>query len=63
MKLLPTPLLTTACVLALAAPALHAQREKIPPADLEVVEKTWPQAGKTTTGIRYVIQREGQGES
>jgi FKBP-type peptidyl-prolyl cis-trans isomerase len=57
------PLLTIACVLALAAPALHAQREKIPPADLEVVERTWPQARRTTTGIRYVIQREGQGDT
>lgn len=44
-----------------AAPALHAQREKLPPEDLEYVEKTWPEAKKTTTGIRYVIMREGQG--
>lgn len=48
---------------ALLAPVLHAQREKLPPDDLEYVEKTWPEAKKTVTGIRYVIQREGQGES
>lgn len=39
-----------------------AQREKLPPADLEYVEKTWPEAKKTTTGIRYIILREGTGE-
>jgi FKBP-type peptidyl-prolyl cis-trans isomerase len=45
-----------------AAPVLHAQREKLPPDDLEYVEKTWPQAKKTNTGIRYIIEREGRGE-
>jgi FKBP-type peptidyl-prolyl cis-trans isomerase len=44
-----------------ATPALRAQREKIPPDDLEFVEKTWPDAKKTMTGIRYVIMREGEG--
>ena len=47
----------------LSTPLLHAQREKLPPADLDYVEKTWPDAKKTNSGIRYVIQREGQGES
>jgi FKBP-type peptidyl-prolyl cis-trans isomerase len=51
------------CFLLAAAPALRAQREKLPPADLEVVEKTWPGAKKTTTGIRYVILKEGQGDT
>lgn len=46
-----------------ALPPLHAQREKLPPADLEYVEKTWPEAKKTMTGIRYVIMREGQGDT
>ena len=46
-----------------ASTALHAQREKLPPDDLEYVEKTWPGAKKTTTGIRYVITQEGQGET
>jgi FKBP-type peptidyl-prolyl cis-trans isomerase len=53
-------LLILACVLAAPA-AVHAQREKLPPDDLDLVEKTWPQARKTNTGIRYVIEREGQG--
>ena len=44
-----------------ASPALHAQREKLPPADLEYVEKTWPDAKKTNTGIRYKILQEGEG--
>jgi FKBP-type peptidyl-prolyl cis-trans isomerase len=45
-----------------AAPVLRAQREKIPPDDLEYVEKTWPNAKKTNTGIRYIVEREGHGE-
>jgi len=48
---------------ALAAPALHAQREKLPPDDLEFVEKTWPEAKKTVTGIRYIVLSEGRGDS
>ena len=46
-----------------ASSALYAQREKLPPDDLEFVEKTWPQAKKTMTGIRYIVQREGEGPS
>jgi FKBP-type peptidyl-prolyl cis-trans isomerase len=42
---------------------LHAQREKLPPEDLEFVEKTWPDAKKTQTGIRYVIMTPGQGDT
>ncbi len=45
-----------------ASPALRAQREKIPPEDLDFVEKTWPTAKKTSTGIRYVIQQQGVGD-
>jgi FKBP-type peptidyl-prolyl cis-trans isomerase len=50
--------------LLLALPcALHAQREKLPPEDLELVEKQWPAAKKTTTGLRYVMLAEGQGDT
>lgn len=52
-----------AAVAALAAPVAHAQREKLPPEDLEFVEKNWPEAKKTNTGIRYIVMREGQGDS
>jgi len=45
-----------------AAPALHAQREKLPPEDLELVEKNFPDAKKTVTGIRYIIEAKGTGE-
>ena len=48
--------------LTLAAPVLHAQREKLPAEDLEYVEKTWPEAKKTNSGIRYVILQAGTGE-
>lgn len=52
-----------ALTFALLAPlALHAQREKLPPEDLDFVEKTWPEAKKTNTGIRYLILRPGNGE-
>jgi len=44
-------------------PALHAQREKLPPEDRDFVEKNWPEAKKTQTGIRYIILREGQGDT
>jgi FKBP-type peptidyl-prolyl cis-trans isomerase len=42
---------------------VHAQREKLPPTDLEFVQKTWPHAKKTNTGIRYVILTEGAGDA
>lgn len=48
--------------LAVSAPALRAQREKIPPEDLDFVEKNWPTARKTSTGIRYIIQQNGIGD-
>lgn len=48
---------------SLAAPALRAQREKLPLEDLEYVEKTWPDAKKTSTGIRYIILKPGEGET
>lgn len=47
--------------LALAVPAVHAQREKLPPEDLEFVEKNWPEAKKTSTGLRYIVLKEGEG--
>ena len=47
--------------LACLAPGLQAQREKLPEEDLAFVEKSWPNAQKTSTGIRYVIEVEGQG--
>jgi peptidylprolyl isomerase len=52
------------CLLLLvtfAAPVLRAQREKLPDDDLAFVEKNFPKAQKTNTGIRYLIQAEGKG--
>ncbi len=48
-------------VTGLLAPIAHAQREKLPDEDLAFVEKTWPDAKKTNTGIRYVVLQEGTG--
>jgi FKBP-type peptidyl-prolyl cis-trans isomerase len=50
-----------AVFIGLVVPTVHAQREKLPPEDLEFVEKTWPEAKKTNTGIRYIVLRDGQG--
>lgn len=56
----PLPLLLLVAGLA-AAPVLQAQREKLPAEDLEFVEKNWPEARKTSTGLRYIVLREGTG--
>ncbi len=47
-------------LLGLGAPSLHAQREKLPPDDLETVEKKWPDAKRTFTGLRYVVLKPGK---
>jgi FKBP-type peptidyl-prolyl cis-trans isomerase len=39
---------------------LHAQREKLPPDDLEFVEKKWPDAKRTYTGLRYLVLKPGR---
>jgi FKBP-type peptidyl-prolyl cis-trans isomerase len=41
--------------------AVRAQREKLPPDDLDFVERTWPNAKKTFTGMRYVVEKPGHG--
>lgn len=49
------------CLALLAALAPHAPaREKIPPEDLEIVEKKWPDTQKTFTGLRYVVVEPGE---
>jgi FKBP-type peptidyl-prolyl cis-trans isomerase len=50
-------------LLACSTPLLHAQRERLTPEEIEIVEKKWPGTKKTSTGIRYIVQREGSGES
>lgn len=62
MKLPAKFLLFLPIFAAVSVPALQAQREKLPPEALEYVEKTWPEAKKTTTGIRYLVLKEGQGD-
>lgn len=53
------PLLLVALFAAVLAPPVHAQRERLPPEDLEIVEQRWPNAQKLSTGLRYVIVKEG----
>ena len=51
-----------AITIALLSPLpLRAQREKLPWDDRVAVEKEWPKAIKTSTGLRYVILKEGTG--
>lgn len=50
-------------LLAVAVLPLHAQREKLPPDDLEIVEQRWPDAKRTYTGLRYIVQKPGEGEA
>ena len=46
-----------------ATASLHAQRERLPPEDLEIVEQRWPNATKTSTGLRYIVLQEGDRSS
>lgn len=62
VKIILNPLWIVLAGLMVSAPPAKAQREKLPPDDLEFVEKTWPDAKKTNTGIRYIILREGEGD-
>jgi len=47
-------------LLTLGAGPLHAQREKLPMEDLEIVEKKWPEAKRTYTGLRYIVLKPGK---
>ena len=49
--------------LLIALPSLHAQRELLTPDQIEQVEKKWPGTKRTATGIRYIVLKEGTGES
>lgn len=49
-------------LLTLAPAALHAQREKLPPEDLVIVQQRWPQAKRTSTGLRTLVITPGTGE-
>ncbi len=49
--------------LLLAPAVVSAQREKLPPEDLEIVEKTWPTAKRTSTGLRTMILKDSDGPS
>jgi FKBP-type peptidyl-prolyl cis-trans isomerase len=57
----PLRILFVACALIAAPVLLHAQREKLPPDDLDFVEKKWPNALKSNTGIRYIVEQPGKG--
>lgn len=63
-----TPVLRRLALLALTLLAwgttpLPAQREKLPPDDVEFVEKKWPGAKRTYTGLRYVVLKKAEKDS
>lgn len=59
----PVRVLVFVLLLVVATPlSLWAQREKLSPEDLEFVQKKWPDAKKTSTGLRYVVVQEGTGD-
>lgn len=55
---LPRLLILVLLLLPLAA---SAQREKLPPEDLAIVEERWPEAVRTGTGLRTILLRPGSG--
>ena len=40
----------------------HAQREKLSPDDLAIVEEKYPNAKRTSSGLRTILEKEGTGE-
>jgi FKBP-type peptidyl-prolyl cis-trans isomerase len=48
-------------LIALTPQLVHAQREKFPMDDLDVIEKRFPNAKKTSTSLRTVLIQEGSG--
>jgi FKBP-type peptidyl-prolyl cis-trans isomerase len=47
-------------LLGLGVAPVHAQREKLPPEDREFVEKKWPEAIRTYTGLRYIVLKKSE---
>lgn len=47
--------------LLLLPAAVYAQREKLPPQDLAIVEERWPEAVRTSTGLRTQLLERGNG--
>lgn len=54
-------LLSLLCLATLAG-TLHAQRERLSPEDLTIIQQKYPTAKRTTSGLRYVITEPGTGE-
>ena len=42
--------------------ALHAQREKFPMEDLDIITKQWPGVTRTSTGLRTLVLKPGTGD-
>jgi FKBP-type peptidyl-prolyl cis-trans isomerase len=55
--------LVSFALLTFGAAPLQAQREKLPPEDREIVEKKWPAAKRTYTGLRYIVLKQAEKDS
>lgn len=53
--------LRIAGALLLLAPALADARAKFSWEDHQIIDKKWPDSVETSTGLRYVVAREGKG--
>lgn len=60
MRFTRTFLLT---LLVLTPVVAQAQREKLPFEEVEIVEKNWPTAKRTSTSLRTVLVKPGTGET
>jgi len=63
VPVLPRTTFLAFALLLLAAAPLHAQREKLPPEDRDIVEAKWPDAKRTFTGLRYIVVQEPSKDS
>jgi FKBP-type peptidyl-prolyl cis-trans isomerase len=61
MRLRTLLTLSLAAAMLLGVSGAHAQREKLPPDDYELVKKTWPGIHKTNAGIRYIVLKPAEG--
>lgn len=55
-------LFVSLALLGLGFAPLHAQREKLPPEDRDLVEQKWPDAKRTYTGLRYIVLKKPEKE-
>jgi FKBP-type peptidyl-prolyl cis-trans isomerase len=61
MRRTPTWLLAAALIGAACWPTPAQARAKFTFEESEIIEKRWPEARQTSTGLRYIVVKEGSG--